>query len=192
MFKKLICRSITTMAIIATSSINAMAQDLCAYTKRSGMPNIDTPAGPYGTATMGYTNIALCGRFSCPPYRLYQNNGVVNASATKNAAGYSIRYNRSFMSQVLNAFGERATAGIIAHELGHIIDFALRPGNVPQAEREATADRYAGCAFALAGAPVQNILPLAQTLNALGESPGYPTVEQRAQLLLIGYNQCSQ
>ncbi|MEP0393449.1 MAG: hypothetical protein ABJ205_12605 [Erythrobacter sp.] len=108
--------------------------------------------------------------------------------------GYVIRYNPEFMNSVLGRHGSGATTAILAHELGHIIDFARRPPQleISRADREATADQYAGCAFALAGAGRSNLLPMARTLHEMGASPGYPTPSQRIALVLNGYDSCTR
>jgi len=170
--------------------VNANAAALCALASPNFNPTTDAAPPQFATSQMASINGVLCSQFSCPPYRLWQNIQAGNANVTLDQNGFTIRYQPNFMNNVIQRFGMDATSGILAHELGHVIDIHNSPGPVPQAEREARADRYAGCAFALSGAPQSRLAPMAQTLHALGESPGYPTVSQRTQLLINGYNSC--
>lgn len=138
-----------------------------------------------------HTHQALCSTFLCPNYVLVENNGIVNASAQSQAGTSVIRYNSSFMRSIVNKFGSLAAIGIFAHELGHLIDFTQNPGNFPSAQREANADQYAGCAFALAGASPRNLVPFINAILSLGaSSPQYPIPAARAQHVRAGYYSC--
>lgn len=172
---------------------------LCALASPAYNPKTDMPPTLFAQQQMSRVHHYLCTKFSCPEYVLFQNPIAGNAMAMSNGNGYVIRYNPNFMNNVINAFGSLATGGVFAHELGHLIDFfenyTLNPQNYWQApearrEREVTADMYAGCAFALAGNSIQDMQPLADTLHAMGPSPGYPTPVERVQLLVLGYKEC--
>lgn len=169
---------------------NVFAAPLCALVPAGHDPTQDQSPAQFAAQQMHAVDSFLCQRFGCPSYGFRQNHTIHNALASTDQTGNTIRYNSGFMNHALTSFGNSATLGILAHELGHIIDFANNPLPVPQAQREATADRYSGCVFALAGRPVSDLLGLAQTLHAMGMSPGYPTPTQRVRLIQIGYNQC--
>ena len=166
------------------------AGPLCALAPAGHNTGADQYPSPFANQQMSAVNNFLCSKFGCPPYLLLKNDTLQNAMASANQAGYQIRYSSSFMNQTVQSFGNYATIGILAHELGHIIDFAQQPQQIPQAQREATADRYAGCAFALAGHPESDLQGLANSLHAIGPSPGYPTPAQRVQLVRSGYHEC--
>lgn len=181
---------IFTICLLITQSV--LAEPLCALAPAGHNVGEDQHPSPYAKQQMSAVNNYLCGRFGCPPYLLFKNDTLQNAMASANQAGYQIRYNTGFMNQTVQNFGNYAAIGVLAHELGHIIDFAQQPQQLSQAQREATADRYAGCAFALAGHPESDLQGLASSLHAIGASPGYPTPSQRVQLVRSGYHQCSQ
>ena len=105
-------------------------------------------------------------------------------------AGYSIRYNEDFMSTIRQSFGDLAILGVLAHELGHIIDTNQHRQKLPLARREANADVYAGCVFALARHPESDLKGFSGSLYSMGSSPGYPTPAQRVLLVQSGYYQC--
>ncbi|UTW45428.1 hypothetical protein KFE80_00385 [bacterium SCSIO 12696] len=168
----------------------ALAGPLCALSPGGYANHADQPASPMAADQMSHTNNVLCSRFPCPSYQFFKNHTAGNAQAYLDQFGAQIRYNPQFMNQVLQSFGPQATIGILAHELGHIIDFANNPSQQSQYQREAAADEYAGCAFALAGAPPQALSALQQTLFSMGSSPGYPNSHQRAALIQSGYNKC--
>lgn len=180
-------------AILATILVwpsLSVAGPLCALASPHFNPMTDQKPSPKAMQQMGAVNHVLCSKHRCPGYRLLSNVQAGNAMAMMSWNSAEIRYNPIFMGDVVQKFGDLATIGILAHELGHLIDFANNPGQIPQAQREATADEYAGCAFALAGNPLNDLSALAATLHAMGASPGYPTPKQRVQLLEIGYNKC--
>ncbi|PHR92876.1 MAG: hypothetical protein COA69_05995 [Robiginitomaculum sp.] len=185
-----ILNSILFSISVLVFSSPALAGPLCAL-GQGGHGGADIPATPLAHQQMRSVAQALCQKFKCPYFDFAQTQTTKNAMAWSDASGNYIRYNSSFMNGELQNRGFYATTGILAHELGHLIDFSVNTANQNQATREATADRYAGCAFALAGEPRENLLALAQSLQAMGSSPGYPTAQERVALVLIGYNQCS-
>ena len=177
--------------ILSIGSIDfSFAGPLCSLGPHNHKPSNDQNATQVAHETMGHVHQYLCGNFGCPQYRLFQNTTISNAMASRDHTGNTIRYNPYFMNQTVQNYGSLAATGILAHELGHIIDFYKNPNNIPSAQREATADRYAGCAFALEGHPESDLMGLAHSLQAMGISPGYPTPSQRVQLLRSGYNEC--
>jgi len=182
-------RFIILLALVTSLCGAAVAGPLCGLGSWNGGGQ-NAPANPMASQQMGQVNQVLCNRFGCPYYQFLQSSGTENAMALSDATGNYIVYNSSFMNSILQSFGPKATIGILGHELGHLIDFNINRGQVSRAGREATADRYAGCAFALAGEPESELIYLARTLQSLGASPGYPTPDQRVSLLRVGYNQC--
>jgi len=170
----------------------SLAGPLCALASGSYSPNGDQQPPPMANQQMAEAHAVLCSRFSCPNYSLFMNGSAGNAQAYLGQSGGQIRYQPNFMDSVLNQFGPQATIGILSHELGHLIDFYNNPNpNISQYDREAAADEYAGCAFALAGAPPFALTALQNTLFAMGSSPGYPNSNQRANLISSGYSKCS-
>jgi len=159
------CKVLVNLAAVVTMGYSvAYAGPLCAYTKGTPRPSADAQPTQLGLQQMTQANNVLCRRFACPRYNFYRNQSIQNASASSNSSGFTIRYNPNFMQSQANRFGTLATIGILSHELGHIIDFANQPYNQPQNYREGKADEYAGCAFALAGAPQQNLGPFINSL----------------------------
>ncbi len=184
--------AITAAALISQMG-HALAGPLCALAPPGHSPLSDQPPTPVAYNMMQSISSVLCPRFSCPDYLLIRNSTISNAMALVNMTGYSIRYNPRFMNGIIQSFGRYAAAGIFAHEIGHIIDFWKNPNpGVPQWQREATADEYAGCAFALAGHRRADLVGLAKSLHSMGPSPGYPTPDERVWLVQQGYLKCSE
>ncbi len=169
---------------------NVFAGPLCALAPAGHNRMADQQPSAFAAKQMRAVDNVLCNRFGCPRFRFLQNSTLQNAMATLDQSGNTIRYNSRFMRNTMQSYGSLAAIGVLAHELGHIIDFNQNRSQIPQAQREATADRYAGCAFALAGHPESDLMGLAQSLHAMGSSPGYPTSSQRVGLIREGYNQC--
>jgi hypothetical protein len=191
--RKIWMNTVFAVSALSTATVaNAQSTPLCALASPVHNLQTDTNPPPFAWQSMAGVNTVLCARFTCPGYQFWSNPNSGNAMATFSPQlGFAIRYNPAFMNQVQGSFGSGATDAILAHELGHVIDFANRPqAGISQADREATADQYAGCAFALAGLNRENLLPMARTLHAMGPSPGYPTPQQRVGLVLNGYDSC--
>jgi len=188
MNKKLLCLIIIVLTTIAKQSF---AGPLCSLASPHYYRSGDQSPSFFALKQMNQVSNVLCSRFYCPQYNFFSNHSVGNAQAYMGRGGAQIRYSSQFMGSVLEKFGSQATIGIFAHELGHIIDFSTNNAPLTRAQREANADEYAGCAFALAGAPIQSISSLQNTLFAMGSSPGYPNTQQRAALIRSGYLKCS-
>jgi len=189
MFKKCLAILTTMLALTEVSTAGA----LCSLSSARHNPGNDITADQMASSQMMSVKNVLCQKYNCPSYLFFQNPTLQNAMATADQRGYAIRYNARFTGSVYNQYGQFSTIGIFAHELGHIIDFANNPGrHVSQRQREATADEYAGCAFALNGNASTDLAGMAATLHAMGPSPGYPTPQQRIQLLQNGYQKCSR
>jgi len=155
------------------------------------MPNgYDQQPGLFAVGQMQAVDNALCNRFNCPQFRFLQNATLKNAMVSSDHFGHIIRYNSEFMQKTMQSYGSLAAIGVLAHELGHIIDLNQNRFKISRTQREANADRYAGCAFALAGHPMSDLMGLAQSLYAMKPSPGYPTPSQRVKFIHVGYSQC--
>jgi len=186
----MIWKTIAILLVMVCSNA-VYAGPLCFLVSPSYNPAFDTAPTAIANGQMSRVQNVLCGAFRCPNTLLLQNSSTHNAYASFDQSGFAVRYNPQFMNSVRGQFGDLATIGIFAHELGHIIDFASNPNpQIPQAQREATADQYAGCAFALAGEPESGLTGLAATLQAMGAS-GFATPAQRITLLRQGYASCS-
>ena len=182
---------LAVLCLLVAWSVNVHAGPLCGLSRGSYGANTDQLPSPLANQQMAEANAVLCGRFRCPPYNFYRNSTAGNAQAYMDSFGAQIRYQPQFMTGVLNKYGPQATIGILAHELGHLIDYSSNfSSSVSRYTREATADEYAGCAFALAGAPPQAFKALQDTLFSMGSSPGYPNNQKRAELIRSGYNKC--
>jgi len=182
-------RVLISFILIWNISVTAYAGPLCSLGSWNGNGNINQPS-PLALQQMAQVNNVLCRVFNCPQYLFFQSSGTANAMAYSDLSGNYVLYSPKFMNDMLRRFGSKATIGVLGHELGHLIDFATNPGNISQRQREANADRMAGCAFALAGEPENELIYMARTLHFLGASPGYPTPRERVGLLRLGYRQC--
>ena len=179
------------LMVTSTVFINAsFSGQLAAQTFASVTPKTDEQASQLALLQMRDVHGLLCHRFKCPPFTLFKNSSVRNAMTRTSKAGYSIRYNEDFMSATRQSFGSLAILGVLAHELGHIIDTNQNRQKLSLARREANADVYAGCVFALARHPESDLKGFSGSLYSMGSSPGYPTPAQRVLLVQSGYYQC--
>lgn len=184
----------TGVAVVFVSLLvfldNSFAGPLCGLAPSNHNPSADQYPSPLANQQMKAVHNLLCRKFRCPSYSLRINHTISNAMASTNRYGNTIRYNPTFIYEVAKNHGSNAAIGIFAHELGHLIDFFINKGQIPQAQREAIADKYAGCVFALAGYPENSLIGLARSIHSMGASPIYPTPVQRVQLIRMGYRFC--
>ena len=184
-------RKTSLIILFLSFTSTAYADPLCALAPAGHDKNYDQNPGPIGSRQMQIVNNYLCEEYNCPRYEFKKNQTLQNAMATLDQTGNKIRYNSNFMAGTYSRYGELATIGVLAHELGHIIDFSTRRFNMPQAQREDAADGYAGCFFGLAGHTRSDLNGLVSSLQEMPPSPGYSTPQQRVARVIAGFNECA-
>lgn len=152
-------------------------------------PAMDRPPTHTALAEGRRMHRLLCN--DCGSIMLVQNPTVTNAMLMSVRPGVSkLSYNPHFMNQVLAQYGNGATIGIIAHEIGHHVDF-MQPAAWYDRSwgKELRADALAGCALARARIdPTQ----LKNALRAIAAfpSPSHPGWPMRERAVMQGYQQC--
>lgn len=154
-------------------------------------PAYDQPPTQAALAELDYILDLLCPQ-GCGSVTLVSNQTTGGAMSELMGPGYSkISYNPAFMNGVWSQFGPGASFGIMAHELGHHLDFNI---NAPWMDhswgRELRADAWAGCALARAGLPEAQMDAALQAVAAY-PSPTHPGWQQRAYAVREGYSWCS-
>lgn len=156
-------------------------------------PNWDTAPGPRAASELRQIRNLLCSAppYSCGDYHLFSNPTAPNAMAIVVGPMLTkIVYSVPFMNSVESQYGGHATFGILAHELGHHIDFHFTPSWMDTAwSRELKADAWAGCALARARigtAAIENAL----TAIAAFPSPSHPPWPMRIQAVRTGFVNC--
>jgi hypothetical protein len=101
-----------------------------------------------------------------------------------------IAYSPAFMSRLAAKFGQPATFGVLAHEVGHHIDLLRNFAWMSNAwSRELRADAFAGCALARAGLPTEKLETALRAIAAYPTS-SHPAWKQRQVAVRRGYEQC--
>lgn len=176
-------RVITILALlfyVLSFTAEAMAYD----------PRFDQSASPYALAVAKRVAKVLCNGWC--NIDLFQNTKLSDAAYTivlPNGAAKVI-YNPVHMNTIENKFGEGASFGILAHEVGHVIDLRQSVGWMSNSwNKELRADAWSGCAIARAN------LSEVQTISALQASAQYPSPTHPAWNLRVpafeaGYHGC--
>ena len=117
---------------------------------------------------------------------------VPNAMATFYGQHRVIVYNSAFMDQVAKQSGTRwAYVGILAHELGHHLNFHIASRSTADSwHQELQADYFSGLALAKLGATLPEAQAAMKTLEAMygpGGSTTHPPTKMRLQEIEKGF-----
>ena len=128
----------------------------------------------------------------CGDVSVAANNGAGTASAQRNGNGNSrVRYSPRRFQQIEREFGEEATYGIIAHEVGHHFDMNghRKVRHQHSWESELAADEFAGCALAKRE---MDVWALVRALHQLSPHPTstHPDGPRREEAIVRGFTQC--
>jgi hypothetical protein len=122
---------------------------------------------------------------------LSQNPTAPNAMTFVVPSGQAkIVYSPAFMNEVEARIGGAATFGILAHEVGHVVDGRTQVSWMLDSwSRELRADAWAGCALARAGLSTSE---LQTALMAVSQYPSatHPAWNLRLPAVATGYSAC--
>lgn len=171
---------------------DARAQIVCTLGPSAGayIPQYDAPPTPYAQNEFLVLLRLMCPA-GCGNVTYAQNPSVPNAMTMSVQPGVSkIAYSPGFMGAIFQRFGPGASFGVIAHELGHHLDFMSPAAWYDHAwGRELRADSWAGCALARAGLDA-TALQTATLAIATYPSPSHPAWNLRLPAIQAGYNAC--
>lgn len=189
---KTLLASIVLFFLMVTPS---MAQQiLCAVGTGANQynPNFDQPPSQMAINQAKYIKQQLLCPQGCGTISLFSNPTTPNAMIMTFGNGLSkLVYRASFMNYMVNQHGPNAAFGIMAHEIGHHIDFLQIPATFMDASwsRELRADAWAGCALARAGVSTNQ---MSGSLFAMSQFPTqtHPSWHNRIPAVRQGYLQC--
>jgi hypothetical protein len=152
-------------------------------------PNSDMKASPDALRIAHKVANVLCGGTCGVALIRNPTAGSVLTFALPNGAA-KVVYSPQFLKSVETTIGDGAIFGLIAHEIGHVVDGRQNVAWMPDSwGRELRADAWAGCALARAA------LSEDQTTAALRAivqypSPTHPARNLRVPALDLGYQSC--
>lgn len=182
------------LALVAFPVAGATQAIVCALGPggNSYHPGYDRPPSEYASRELSHVYSLLCPG-GCGPVTLVMNETTPNALSMSIRPGVSkIAYSSQFMNHMFYNLGANASFGVMAHELGHHIDFINPAAWMDQSwGRELRADAWAGCALARSGrSPAQT--QMAVRALAAYPSPSHPGWPQRSAAIQAGFAHCSR
>lgn len=161
-------------------------------------PSLDAKPSARATAEVQAAYDALCPKHNCGNGELFTNatignNAVTWVSGIRHGAATraKIVYSKAFLDALAVKFGDGASFGVLAHEVGHHLTAALnmRAEFESSWNEELRADYLAGCALGRSGRPS---VELENALRALASvaTKSHPSFEQRNPVVRRGYDEC--
>lgn len=164
----------------------------------SYQPRLDAPAMPRAVAEVMAAYEALCPSKDCGRGQIYRNdtigmNAVTWVSGLRDgpATQAKIVYSPRFLAMLAERFGDGASFGVLAHEVGHVLTAARSQRNQMDSawDEELRADYLAGCALGRSGRPPSEMEHALQALAAVA-SPTHPAFDRRNPVVRKGYQDC--
>ncbi len=161
-------------------------------------PSLDSKPSARATAEVQAAYDALCPKHNCGSGELFKNVSIGNNAATWVSGirhGASTRakivYSKEFLDALAQKFGDGASFGVLAHEVGHHLTAALnmRAEFEPSWNEELRADYLAGCALGRSGRPPDELENALRALASVA-TPSHPSFEQRNPVVRRGYDEC--
>ena len=141
---------------------------------------------------------ALCPTNDCGTGQIYENATIGNNAVTwvsglrdgKNTRA-RIVYSASFLDALSASFGDGASFGVLAHEVGHHMTAAKawRKEFDSSWDEELRADFLAGCALGKSGRPPDELENALRALAAIA-STSHPSFGLRNKAVRDGYHNC--
>jgi len=161
-------------------------------------PRRDDAPSVRATAEVQAAYDALCPNKNCGSGVLYKNdtigmNAVTWVSGVRDGQNTQAKivYSPRFLEGLAKNYGDGASFGVLAHEVGHHLTAALSMrGQMDGSwEEELRADYLAGCALGRTGRPPQE---LENALRALASNatPTHPAFDKRNPIVRKGYAEC--
>jgi hypothetical protein len=153
---------------------------------------LDQQPSPQALQELQTIYLALCPPpLGCGNYVLFSNRTAPTVLWTPVGPGYSkFAYNPVLLNQLAIQYGNGASFGILAHALGHHIDFNTTPAWMNDSwSSELRADAWAGCALARTGVGTGQIENALVAIAAF-PVPGRPGWPQRQLAVRTGFINC--
>jgi len=161
-------------------------------------PTLDAPPTARAVAEVQQAYDALCPAKNCGRGSLFRND-TIGMNAVTWVSGFrdgektqsKIVYSPRFLEMLADRFGDGASFGVLAHEVGHVMTAAksFRQALDSSWDEELRADYMAGCALGRAGRPPSE---LEHALKALASSASasHPAFDLRNPVVRKGYKDC--
>ncbi len=161
-------------------------------------PDRDRAPGPRAVAEVQAAYEALCPAQDCGQGEVFENptlgmNAVTWVSGTREGASTRARiiYSAEFLDALARSFGDGASYGILAHEVGHHLTAArsLRNAGEPSWNEELRADYLAGCALGRSGRRPDELENALRALASVA-TESHPSVTRRVPVVRRGFDEC--
>jgi hypothetical protein len=152
-------------------------------------PNVDANASPDALRIARQVGLALCNGTCEVALRRNPTVGTVQTFIAPNGTA-KVVYNPQFLKSVDTAIGDGAVFGILACEVGHVVDGRMKPAWMPRSwAPELRADAWAGCAVARAALPKDKAMAAVRAILE-NPSPAHSARNERGPALELGYQSC--
>ncbi|MEQ8272297.1 MAG: hypothetical protein RMA76_22725 [Deltaproteobacteria bacterium] len=161
-------------------------------------PSLDSRPSARAVAEVQAAYDALCPKHNCGKGELFKNHTMGNNAATwvngiRNGAATraKIVYSKQFLEALAVRFGDGASFGVLAHEVGHHLTAALNMRAEFEASwnEELRADYLAGCALGRSGRPPDELENALRALASVA-TKSHPSFAQRNPVVRRGYDEC--
>lgn len=179
-----LCVGFLSMAIVVRLALAFSPTGISYYD-----PNVDMNASPDALRIARQVAVALCNGTCDVALRRNPTVGTVQTFIAPSGAA-KVVYNPQFLKSVDTTIGDGAVFGILACEVGHVIDGRMNPAWMPRSwVPELRADAWAGCALARAALPKDKTMAAVRAILE-NPSPAHPARNQRVPALELGYRSC--
>lgn len=174
--------------------LSALLLSLTVFT--SAAQPCDTARTSYYSIDVALQDIRQIYKLLCPTgcgHITIKAGGISNNAQAKylRARETEISYDPEWMGYLARTYGESVPFAILAHELGHHIDFNKVSYNQMTAwQHELSADAWAGCALALAHMGTSEFEQAMRYSMAVSPSKTHPGWQKRNKAIQGGYWRC--
>lgn len=188
-------------ALLLTAAIVAMPPPVCRGKIAGGYdPRFDETPSTRAIAEIQAAYDALCPERNCGSGVIYKNETIGNNAVTwvsglrdGEATSARIVYSSRFLDALAAQFGDGASFGVLAHEVGHHVTAAkAMRGQMDHAwDEELRADYLAGCALGRSGRSPTELEHALRALAAVATDT-HPPFVKRNPIVRKGYDDCKK
>ncbi len=176
--------ALLTMAVVLRLAIGSSSTAMGLYD-----PSADMNASPDALRIASKVGEALCNGACGVALRRNPTIGSVQTFIAQNGSA-KVVYNPRFLKFLDTTMGDGAIFGILACEVGRVIDPRMNVAWMPRSwVPELRADAWAGCAIARAALPKDKTIAAVRALLEY-PSPSHSAANQRVPALELGYRSC--